>query len=279
MIHRLETAVIRATWTLALAAGLVTAPQAAPVTVTGTFTSFSTWMFDPSVRQSLVNGTVLTSSGTVVGSNGAIDYYESNTLNFTVPTTSFDFSYAQAGFTPPAPLDNGFGFASGGADVVLGQNFALGTFSFTNGQWYPQADVGFLLTPHSTDPTLNGYTFSGLLHLVSTSPDDGIPADEADYFYITDVNGVPPEGMNSARVYEELIQPPGNPGNTGSFALMGHIDSLVPTDLVSLNAAGFTNPSLLPVLALPEPDTYAMMIVGLALVAFVGRRRKPLATV
>ncbi len=274
MNHRLGSTAIHVTSALALALGMVTATQASPVTVTGRFTSFSTWMFDPSVRQSLVNGSALTSSGTVVGSNGAIHYYESNTLNFAVPTTSLDFSYGQAGFDPPFPLVNGFGFAGGGADVVAGQNFALGTFSFTNGQWYPQADVGFLLTTQSADPALNGHTFSGLLHLVSTSPDDGIPADEADYFYITDVNGLPIAGANSARVYEEFIQPSDNPGNTGSFALMGHIDSLVPTDFVSLGGGGFTNASLQPVLAVPEPDVYAMLLAGLAAVHFLARRRK-----
>jgi hypothetical protein len=274
MKHRSGRSAIRVTSALALALGLVAATQAAPVTVTGTFTSFSSWMFDPSVRQSLVNGSALTSSGTVVGNNGAIDYYESNTLHFAVPTTSLDFSYGQAGFDPPFPLVNGFGFAGGGADVVAGQNFALGTFSFTNGQWYPQADVGFLLTTQSADPALNGHTFSGLLHLVSTSPDDGIPADEADYFYITDVNGLPIAGANSARVYEEFIQPSDNPGNTGSFALMGHIDSLIPTDFVSLGGGGFTNASLQPVLAVPEPDVYAMLLAGLAALHFVARRRK-----
>lgn len=103
MNHRLGSTAIHVTSALALALGMVTATQASPVTVTGTFTSFSTWMFDPSVRQSLVNGSALTSSGTVVGSNGAIDYYESNTLNFAVPTTSLDFSYGQAGFDPPFP--------------------------------------------------------------------------------------------------------------------------------------------------------------------------------
>src|ERR1700712_5460415 len=66
--------VIRAIASLALAAGVATAAQAAPVTVTGAFTSFSSWMFDPSVRDSLVNGVALTSSGTVVGSNGSINY-------------------------------------------------------------------------------------------------------------------------------------------------------------------------------------------------------------
>jgi PEP-CTERM motif len=260
-----------------LATLLTAGAQAAPVTVTGTFTSFSSWVFDPSVQQSLVNGTALTSSGTVVGTNGAIDYFQSNTLSFAGPTTSVDFSYGQAGFTPPLPRPNNFSFVGGAADVVAGQDFALGTFSFTNGQWYPQADVGFLLTTHSSDAALDGHTFAGFLHLVSTSPEDGIPEDEADYFYVTELNGQPVAGINSARVYETSIQPPGNPGNVDSFALMGHIDSLVPTGFVSLGGAGFTNASLEPALAaaVPEPESYAMLLAGLGLLQFVVRRRNP----
>jgi hypothetical protein len=261
---------------LALAAAMATTAQAAPVTVTGAFTSFSGWIFDPSVRESLVHGVALTSSGNVVGNNGAIDYFQSNTLTFAVPTTSFDFSYGQAGFTPPFPLVNNFSFDSGAADVVAGQDFALGTFSFTNGQWYPIADIGFVLTTHSTDAALDGHTFAGSLHLVSTDPGDGIPEDEADYFYATELNGQPVAGINSARVYEPSIQPPGNPGNVGSFALMGHIDSLVPTGFVSLNGAGFTNSSLEPALALavPEPENLSILLAGLGLLHVVVRRKK-----
>ena len=268
--------VMRAASLLALAAAMASAAHAAPVTITGAFTSFSSWVFDPSVRDSLVNGVALTSSGTVVGNNGAIDYFQSNTLTFATPTSSVDFRYGQAGFTPPLPLLNNFTFVGGAADVVAGQDFSLGTFSFTNGQWYPQADVGFMLTTHSTDAALDGHTFAGFLHLVSTSPEDGVPADEADYFYVTELNGQPVAGMNSARVYEPSIQPPGNPGNVGSFALMGHIDSLVPTGFVSLNGAGFTNASLDPALAqpVPEPETYSILLAGFGLLHAAMRRKK-----
>ena len=267
--------VIRAIASLALAAGVATAAQAAPVTVTGAFTSFSSWMFDPSVRDSLVNGVALTSSGTVVGSNGSINYYQSNTMTFAVPTTSFDFRYGLAGFTPPLPILNGFSYAGGAGNVGLGQDFSLGTFDYTNGQWYPHADIGFQLTTHSSDATLDGHTFAGLLHLVSTTG-DGSPDSEADYFYVTELNGTLVSGMNSARVYELLLQPAGNPGNVGSFALMGHIGSLDPTGFVALNSAGFTNASLDPPLALavPEPETYSLLLAGLGLVTFVARRKR-----
>jgi len=269
MNDRFGTALLRAAFVFAVAVSIGSAPRAAPVTVTGTFTSFSSWIFDPSVRQSLVNGTALSSSGVPVGLNGAINYYQSNTLTFGVPTSSVDFTYGPAGFTTPFPLNNNFSLAGGGGDVTAaGQDFSLGTFSFTNGQWYPFADVGFLLTTQSSDPAFNGHTFSGFLHLTSNTG-NGTAASEADFFDVT-VDGMPIAGGNRAWVYEEFIQPPGNPGFTGSFALMGHIGSLDPTVFVSLNSAGFTTPFAAPV---PEPDSYAILLAGLGLLGFAARRR------
>ena len=238
------------------------AAQATPVTVDGTFTSFTSWIFDPSVRISYANGIPLTSSGTVVGDNGAIPFYASETINFTTPTTSLVFNYDLTTF--PTALVNSFQLTPGGADVAPGQPFRLSTFTFTNGFWFPQAEVGFRLTTHSADLALDGKTFDGTLRLISVSTDDGSdPYAEADYVYVREL-----PSLGSMRVFDKFYQPPGDPGFSGDFAINGYIGSLVLTGLDSVNAAGFTNPSIEPQLV-PEPSSISLLMVGL--IAFVRR--------
>lgn len=181
---------------------------------------------------------------------------------------------------------NAFEFIPNAApsDVVLGQTFTLGTFRYTNGQWFPRADIAFSLTTHSTDDALDGKTFFGTIRLVSTTVRNYAPFnpyDEADFFYLLDN-----PSLGSARVFEAAnfdtsLQPSGNPGNTGDFALTGFIGSLHPNGFVPLGAAGFTTTSIVggPVdlstihLAIPEPETYAMLLAGLGLLGVVAHRK------
>jgi hypothetical protein len=240
--------------------------HASLVTVDATFTSFTSWMFDPSVRLDYVNGVQLTSSGVVVGNNGAIDYFQSNPVIFSGAVSALDFTYDPS--LSFHPLPNALEFFPNSADAVAGEDFTWGTVRFTNGQWFPEADIGVRLTSHSTDAALDGHVMSGVLHLTTVESTTGDPYDEADYLYLV---GRP--DLGSIRVFDLLFQPPGDPGNVGNFDLRGHIGSLIPTEWVSVGPGGFTNPSVVPQLsAVPAPATLGLIAVGLAGLGFAQRR-------
>ena len=270
-----------ATLLLIAGMGLVGNASATPVTVTGTFTSFTSDMADSAVAP-VVNGVSLTSSG----SSGSTGFnYTSNPVIFSSPTTRLDF-IRNPPITPGVWPVNAFEFIpnAGSSDVVSGQTFSLGTFRYTNGQWFPRADIGFTLTTHSAEPSFDGITLSGTMRLISTSVGDVAPFnpyDEADFFYLLDN-----PSLGSARVFEAAnfhtsLQPSGNPGNTGDFALTGFIGSLHPNGFVPLNAAGFTTRSIVggPVdlstihPPIPEPESYAMLLAGLGLLGVVAHRK------
>ena len=203
----------------------------------------------------------------MVGDNGGgSNYYQSTTINFTAPTNSIAFNYDPAVFTPPRPLVNTLNLTSGGADTVAGALFQLGTLSFTNGMWFPQAEIGFRLTTHSADASLDGKILDATLRVVSVSTDGSNPYDEADFVFV-----VGRGELGSMRVFDRFYQPPGDPGFTGEFALMGHVGSLVLDGFESLNPAGFTDPSIEPELV-PEPSS-ALLLLGTGAMVLLRRRR------
>lgn len=127
------------------------------------------------------------------------------------------------------------------------------------------------------DRTLNNHSFAGSIIVAVSSPDPYNPADyiaNADYFYLQGASG-PLIDLGSVRVYESANQPPGNPGNTGSVDLYARIGSLVPTAFKNPSGGVFLSASLDPIVSgVPEPDTYALLLAGLALIGSVGARRK-----
>lgn len=277
--HRMPQCIRHAAAGLTLAACLAVAAQAATVTVNGEFLSF---ISDMGIG-AYVNGMPLTSSGAPGSQPG---YQLSNPVYFTSGTTSVSFRYDPA--IQPSALVNSFQYAGNTENVNVGDTFRFGTFTFTNGQWFPRVDIAYRLTSASADPALNGHVFEGTLRLISVSAgslifpqpgDDQATRDaiqllnaqnEADYFYILER-----PDLGSVRVYDKYRQPPGDPGFAESFALYGRIGSLVPTGWVALGGAGFTDPSVEPQLSppsVPEPGTFGLF--GIALLGLAIVRRK-----
>jgi hypothetical protein len=90
-----------------------------------------------------------------------------------------------------------------------------------------------------------------------------------------DVTGVTLDGVSFFPAFN------GGWGNSGSDnwvlllpTLSASLHEIVVTGTPLLNTVGFTGSLALNVSAVPEPETYAMMLGGLGLVGFMARRRK-----
>jgi len=228
-----RAAAVLALTTLALLP--IAARAQSDVTVTGSFSSFQAYIGTD--RTSYVNGVALVAGTSTRDFNGTT-LYLSDPVAF-ASTSSLTFTYDPA--LPSHPTPNTMAFAGGAADVVVGQVFDLGSFTFTNGQWWQESFLSFELLTHSADARLDGHTFTGILDLVTVNGPGPAPKpeQEADFFFLVDHSE-----LGSARVYDTFNQPASHPGNQGSFAFVGRIDSLVPTGFRSLDGAGFTNSSI-----------------------------------
>lgn len=264
-----------------LVAALLTTPlffgnaQASPVTVDGTFLSFNTWLPDPAVGipPSRMNGSLLnidSSQSTPVSDLYGLNWYKGETTNFATSTTKLDFSIDSAGISY---YSNSFEFIpnSTPTNVNKGDIFKLGTFRYTNGDWHPQTDITFSLTTHSSDTLLDGHSFTGTIRLTTNSVSTYDPEAQADYFSI-----VERPDLGSVRVYDKDFQPSNAPGWIGEVDFYAKIGSLIPTGFVAKNSATFLNPSVSASLTnpVPEPETYAMLLSGLGLIAMLRRTKR-----
>lgn len=167
----------------------------------------------------------------------------------------------------------------GPIEAQVGSVFKVGTFTVTNGSWfgnnpgenfYPDTDFGFSITTHSSDPALDGFTFSDTLRFVVTGPTDPNASiqDDADYFYFVDR-----PDLNTISVFE-ITDNQGNPipqGNTGSVDLMVKIGSLIPVAFNNATGGAYIGDQ---VSAVPEPESWAMLLAGLGLVGWTTLRRR-----
>jgi hypothetical protein len=237
---------------------LSTPTQATPVTVTGGFTSFSGAVGAGGQFETLINGAV------VCPNAGCQEIIGDLSLAFGSPVASVDFRNSTSGsanepnlvmFTPAAPQD-----------VILGQEFLLGTFTYRNGIWFTDPTFGFTLTTSSSDTSLDGQVFSDSLHLTITgNAASNTPEQNADF-----LSFVVRSDLGSVRGYELSDSPNGSNIVTADF--YGRIGSLIPTRFANAQGGGFLDPSV-GVLPAAEPGTLALLGIGIG-IGVVGRSLK-----
>lgn len=243
-----------------IAAMSITAAQvhASPVTLSGGFLDFTSPFADPPGIQSFVNGTEITAPN---------PFPATTTVSFGTPIETVDFvnqqgfcgpSYNPGCFIPPVPNQIKFTINSAPIDVVVGQEFLLGTLSFTNGIWSGNADLSFQLTTTSPDLILDGQIFADTVHMNLTAT-GATPAARADTVSFV---GHPEIGPMS--VYELAD---GN--NIGTVDLYGKIDGLEPTRFANPTGGAF-----LPASPVDEPGTVAILALGMAVLGIMGRRKR-----
>jgi hypothetical protein len=244
------------------------------------------------------------------GSSWFLDRATGNSASF-APTAEYDgypwpaFNNAGTGFVPLVGMPPGWTgtnwIGSGGIDfwtregnapldpsdvntlvfrpnvssnVVLGSLFKIATLEFTNGTWFgstPPIDPGngplyelsvfgvsltALPDPQIGTPTFQSglHQWSGALTLTSTFG-PGTP----DYVSLSSLFGGSPAGYFAV-----------NEGTTGSVEIWGKLGSLLVVEYRNpVNGSVVDQIS-----AVPEPETYAMMLAGLGLLGFAARRRK-----
>jgi hypothetical protein len=249
------------------------AQAAATVTLTAELTTFKSALSSYDVTgDGTLNGAPLeidTSLPSVQYSDGDTTLYpQSHTVALPSGTSSVQFEYTSLIPTTLANPNRISFTAAGPAVVDVGDEFKIGTLTYTNGFWYPFASVGLTVTTHSADEALNNMSFVGNIIVKVSSPVPFYPEPEsnADYFYLSDGSG-PLTTLGSGRVYEQSFQPAGNPGNTGSVDLYARIGSLVPTRFANPSPGMFLSTSLDPMTtAVPEPSAWLMALGGLLLV-------------
>ena len=200
---------------------------------------------------------------------------QSHTVTLVPGTTEVQFDYTNH-------IGEGFAnlirfTAADPAEVNFGEAFKVGTLTYTNGFWYPFADVGLSITTSSSDSALDNKNFTGSIIFAVSAPqpyDDKNYIGNADYFYLQDTGGRPLTSLGSVRVYERDSHPPGT-GNSGSVDLYARIGSLIPTSFENPSSDAFLSTSLDPITsAVPEPAEFAMLLAGLGLIGAVVSRRK-----
>jgi hypothetical protein len=188
------------------------------------------------------------------------------------------------------------------SNVALGQDFKLGTLSFTNGQWFGAGEVAGLNTPTNLYFTMQTYSNSGaafnqtihgdvVLTVNSPYPNDitTLAGQQAEADWITLQSSAVIQPLGAFRVYEINAKPPGS-SNVGTVDLYGHFNSLDLVRFDNVQGGGFLTSSseALPSstgggtgggngggttgLPIPEPGTLGLLLAGLGALGSIRRR-------
>jgi len=171
------------------------------------------------------------------------------------------------------------------SNVAIGQSFVLGTLTYQNGFWYGGGETAAFNTPtnfgftiHTVSPDGPAFnqTLSGTLrNAIHSVPNDGglLPANyqaEADWVYMTGANVS--LTMGALRVYDDCCKP-GGATNSGSVQILARFNSLDIDAFGQVSGGGFVTTSVAPLPAVPEPETWAMLLAGLGVTGALARRR------
>ena len=214
-----------------------------------------------------------------------------------VSSVAFRYDYID----PGSPSENLLSFAPAPfSGVAVGERFLLGTLTYQNGAWFGSGDTPeqnipsvfqFEIITRSNDGSrFNQFTSGTITNVVNTLFDESLHSTpegqlaEADWIYVsqTDGNGGFNLPLGSLRVYDDCCKPSGF-SNVGTIDLYGSFGSLHLDELSNPQGGVFTtsvlplDPASPPVLAVPEPSTWAMLIAGFGLIGAATRRRMQVA--
>jgi hypothetical protein len=152
--------------------------------------------------------------------------------------------------------------SSGENDAELGEEFLLGTLTYTNGIWFTDPEFSVTFTTSSLDPAFNNFTWTDTIHLeITTNLDTNTPEQNADFIHLVTL-----PTLGSIRAYE-LADTPIN-SNSVTVEVYGTINSLHLTRFANATGGGFLDPGIdpqpTPTNTVPEPGTLALLSAGLA---------------
>jgi len=247
------------------AACLSTAALAQQVQTNGEFTRFHGGAFPQGGSppaplpelQTYVNGTPVPASSPPVVVGNEVQ----GELLLPTGTTSVEFKNGD-GVSFGAPSLIAFAPAQSPVPSDPTGAFLFGVFTITNGiSSINEVNFDVTFTTVSDDPAFDGHTFSDTLRYVVTPNNLGSDFDAADQ-----VSFINHPGVGIVHVYEAF-----SPfGGSGTIELWGRIGSLDP--LFFANGTGGV--SLEPLVAVPEPAGWLLMLMGpFAIATAIARRR------
>ncbi|MGZ5155742.1 MAG: choice-of-anchor K domain-containing protein [Caldimonas sp.] len=184
-----------------------------------------------------------------------------------VGTPTFTWGDADSFGTGP----NSLTFAGGAFAGVLESPFKVGAITYFNGTTVLDStpdsiDLSLTLnfTTPSLPPVVGSYTFS-----LNSTPNTGDPDASADFVFLPNVFSSTDFLIGSTTYRVKLV---------GFENIVG--DGFLTSDALQLHVreGGRASADLFAVVTtqpIPEPETYALLLAGLAAVAVLGRRRRP----